>query len=259
MSVSKAISASSTFFEILDAPSMRLTGLKGPQVSALNDITFKNVTFSYPSRPSAKVLHNINLCFPAGKVTALVGPSGCGKSTIVGLLERWYQISDQAAGDGLGPATPTLESEGQGEKSGGAGSATPPEPNGAITVGPHNIDDLDLRWWRSQIGLVQQEPFSFNASIYTNVSYGLVGSKWEHETEERKRNLVEGACKEAFASEFIERLPDVGYVTPSPAVSSYLRIYRAMILSLGRMESSSVEDSVNDSPLPGVSSANPLF
>jgi ABC-type multidrug transport system fused ATPase/permease subunit len=84
------------------------------------------------------------------------------------------------------------------------------EPNsGVISIGSHNIDDLDLKWWRSQIGLVQQEPFSFNASIYTNVSYGLIGTKWENETEEVKRQLVKEACEESFAAEFIDRLPKV--------------------------------------------------
>jgi ATP-binding cassette subfamily B (MDR/TAP) protein 1 len=41
------------------------------------------------------------------------------------------------------------------------------------------------------------------------VEYGLIGTEWEHETEEKKRELVEYACKEAFADEFITRLPDV--------------------------------------------------
>jgi ATP-binding cassette subfamily B (MDR/TAP) protein 1 len=84
---------------------------------------------------------------------------------------------------------------------------TPIPLGGSILVGGHNLDSLELKWWRSQIGLVQQEPFIFNDTIFRNVEYGLIGSKWEHEDDETKKSLVEDACKEAFADEFITRLP----------------------------------------------------
>jgi ATP-binding cassette subfamily B (MDR/TAP) protein 1 len=41
------------------------------------------------------------------------------------------------------------------------------------------------------------------------VEYGLIGTEWECDTTEQKRELVERACKEAFADEFISRLPQV--------------------------------------------------
>lgn len=72
------------------------------------------------------------------------------------------------------------------------------------------MHEIDLKWWRSQIGFVQQEPFLFNNTIFKNVEYGLIGTEWEHETEERKKELVKQACEEAFADEFITRLPEVG-------------------------------------------------
>jgi ABC-type multidrug transport system fused ATPase/permease subunit len=68
---------------------------------------------------------------------------------------------------------------------------------------------MDLKWWRSQIGLVQQEPFLFNGTVFENVAYGLIGTRWEDEPEDAKRALVVAACQEAFADEFIARLPDV--------------------------------------------------
>lgn len=74
------------------------------------------------------------------------------------------------------------------------------------------MHEIDLKWWRRQIGLVQQEPFLFNDTIFKNVEYGLIGTEWEHESEERKRELVEHACEEAFADEFITRLPEVRYI-----------------------------------------------
>jgi ATP-binding cassette, subfamily B (MDR/TAP), member 1 len=68
---------------------------------------------------------------------------------------------------------------------------------------------MDLKWWRSQIGLVQQEPFLFNDTIFKNIEYGLIGTEWEYETWDRKMEMVKRACAEAYADEFITRLPEV--------------------------------------------------
>lgn len=57
------------------------------------DIEFKNVKFSYPTRPDHIILKNFNLNIPSGKTVAIVGSSGNGKSTIAALLER-YNISE---------------------------------------------------------------------------------------------------------------------------------------------------------------------
>ena len=80
-------------------------------------------------------------------------------------------------------------------------------------IGGRDIQTLDLKWWRSQIGLVQQEPFTFSTSIYNNVAHGLVGSKWKFSNTETKMRLVKEACIEAFADKFITRLPLVGSLT----------------------------------------------
>lgn len=62
--------------------------------TALQDIVgtveFKNVHFSYPSRPTVEVLKGLSLSLEAGYTVALVGESGCGKSTVISLLERFY-------------------------------------------------------------------------------------------------------------------------------------------------------------------------
>lgn len=56
--------------------------------SLAGNVAFKNVKFSYPTRPDHMVLKNFNLNIPAGKTVAIVGSSGNGKSTIAALLER---------------------------------------------------------------------------------------------------------------------------------------------------------------------------
>lgn len=209
MAMSKSVSASTNFFSVLDSPPLKTAGIKDINISDFDDLSFRNVSFSYPSRPNVKILDEISLSFPVGKVTALVGPSGCGKSTIVALLERWYQISEQSEN---AKDIPLSEKDDAHRPSSNASEI--PEPNsGYIQVGPHNIDDLDLKWWRSQIGFVQQEPFSFNNSIFQNVAFGLIGSKWEKESDEVKRQLVKEACREAFADEFIDKLPEVNAIS----------------------------------------------
>ncbi|OJD17431.1 hypothetical protein AJ78_02456 [Emergomyces pasteurianus Ep9510] len=208
IAISKAVSASTYFFEMIDAPKPKTSGLKDEDVS-ITDIRLENVNFSYPSRPNVKIVNNLTLEIPAGKITALVGPSGCGKSTIVALLERWYQIETQYQDN----TVPTSNSPQNGGSQNEEAQPTETIPNsGSIIIGRHNLYDFDLKWWRSQIGLVQQEPFTFNTTIYENVAYGLVGSKWENESEEVKRELVKEACRESFSSEYIERLP-LGYDT----------------------------------------------
>lgn len=250
IAASKATVAAASFFAVIDAPQPEKGTLKEPDVTADGDIVFKGVTFAYPGRPNTKVLDDLNLTIEAGKVTAIVGPSGSGKSTVVALVERWYTLHSQASiskaiekkvekkkpkesdekpqekkpfWSRLKPKDKQAVAEAQQEQDAAKDTAVTPTPDeqdsaepvplsGSVVTAGHNLDEIDVKWWRSQIGLVQQEPFLFNDTIYTNVMHGLVGTKWENEPLEAKRELVRDACKEAFADEFIDRLPD-GYET----------------------------------------------
>lgn len=194
MIISKATSAASSFFEMIDLERMDRGGLKDPEASSDADITLQNVHFAYPTRPDVPVLKGFNARFQQGKTTALVGPSGSGKSTIVGLLERWFELSTQKG-----------------------------DHQGNIFAGEHEITSLDLKWWRSQIGLVQQNPFLFDDTIFKNVAFGLIGTKWEHETDEVKQKLVKKACEQAFANEYIKRLPEV-CASSTPCLRSLPRL-----------------------------------
>lgn len=222
INITKAASAATDFFAVIDAPKPNKLGLKDPDVSPLADIVLDSVNFAYPSRPRSKVLDGLNLSFEAGKITAIVGASGSGKSTIVGLLQRWYELNDHntivipetAIKDEKAEKAKAEEKEDEAVQKAEALENSKPiiTLSGTVSVGGHNIDKLDLKWWRSQIGLVQQEPFIFNDTIYKNVEYGLIGSKFENESPEVKRELVIEACKEAFADEYISKLPQ-GYET----------------------------------------------
>ncbi|KAG6548050.1 hypothetical protein Mapa_010484 [Marchantia paleacea] len=127
-------------------------------------LEFRNVSFVYPSRPDAAILQRFSLRVPAGKTVALVGESGSGKSTIISLLERFYDpLEGQVLVDGL------------------------------------NIKWLQLKWLRTQIGLVSQEPALFATSIRENIMFGKEGASMEE---------VVAAAKTASAQGFIEALPD---------------------------------------------------
>ncbi|KAF7549409.1 hypothetical protein G7Z17_g6410 [Cylindrodendrum hubeiense] len=218
LAVGKATVAACEFFIVIDAPQPDKGHLKDPEVSAEEDIVFEGVTFAYPGRPHVKVLDELDLRIEAGKINAVVGPSGSGKSTIVGLIQKWYSLQDQHV---LAKATEKDKGKGKKKKAKDEDEQAEPEPEetgppvelrGSISTSGHALEKINVKWWRSQIGLVQQEPFLFNDTIYKNVAYGLIGSQWADESEEKKRELVKDACQEAFADEFVDKLPE-GYDT----------------------------------------------
>lgn len=225
IAVSKAASAATELFVTIDAEVPDTSGLKEPDVSADTDIRINDASFTYPSRPDVQILNGLNVHFEAGKVTAIVGPSGSGKSTIVALLERWYDLSKRSSmtASDENEKTSTREiqhgdlknaSEKPSEVSihDEEGSSAVGLNAGSITVGDTDLCNIDLKWWRSQIGLVQQEPFLFNDTIFNNVAYGLTGTRWQGVTKEEKKVMVVEACKEAYADEFISKLPLVSKV-----------------------------------------------
>ena len=201
MAVSKAMVAACELFSLIDAPRPPL-GILKPEITG-EDILFQDVTFEYPRRPGVQVLDNLSVRIQSGRNTALVGPSGSGKSTIIALLLRWYTLQ-----------VPQVIEQPKEEKSDDQPDNTPESPDrpkrsGTIMVGGHSLEDIDPQWWRTQIGLVQQEPFLFNDTIFRNVANGLIGTEWADEPEAKKREMVLDACQEVHAHEFINRLPDV--------------------------------------------------
>ncbi len=124
----------------------------------------QDVVFAYPSRPDVTVFNRFSLTIEAGKTVALVGQSGSGKSTVIGLIERFYDPQ-----------------------------------HGAVLFDGVNIRTLQLRWYREQLGLVQQEPTLFATSIYENIRYGNPSAD---------AAAVYDAARAANAFNFISALPD---------------------------------------------------
>jgi ATP-binding cassette subfamily B (MDR/TAP) protein 1 len=210
MAILNAASAASELFIAIDAPIPDMSGLKDPDVSATKDIELRDVSFAYPTRAHTAVLNNLNVRFEAGKTTAIVGPSGSGKSTIVGLIQRWYEPTDPKD---IKPEKADDASSHESEKEkGDEASNTEKNPDSGVFVGGVRLDAVDIQWWRMNVGLVSQEPFLFNDTIFNNVANGLSGTKYNDLPKEEKIAMVKQACDEAYASGFIERLPE-GYDT----------------------------------------------
>ena len=122
------------------------------------NITFQNVTFSYPSRPGDKALNNVSYQVESGQTIAIVGPSGAGKSTGMQLLLRFYDPQ-----------------------------------SGQINIDGINIAATDPRELRHQIGLVPQDTVLFGTSALENIRFGRPGA-----SDEGVRAAAEAAAADEF-------------------------------------------------------------
>lgn len=149
-------------------------------------IELVKVNFAYPTRKTAKVFDQIDLQIPAGKVVALVGSSGSGKSTVVQLLERFYDpISYKEGVDGDDLVQVVVD------------SGKLAKDDGIVQVDNKDIRSEDIRWLRSNMGYVGQEPVLFNDTVYNNIALGR-----DNCTKEE----VIAAAKHANAYDFIMSL-----------------------------------------------------
>ncbi len=126
------------------------------------DIVFKNVTFAYSEKLSP-VLKNASFTVPAGKTFAILGRTGSGKSTMMHLLDRLYKL---------------------------------PENCGKITIGGVDINDIDLAYLRSNIGIVLQEPFLFSRTIKENISAVNLSATYQQIKDVAKTACIHTSIKE---------------------------------------------------------------
>jgi ATP-binding cassette subfamily B protein len=132
----RSMASAARIFELIDVR-QEVTdsprALKPPRLRG--EISFENVSFHYEMGP--EVLHGINFYVAPGETAALVGLTGAGKSTMVSLLARFYDVA-----------------------------------GGRILVDGYNIRDMEQVAYRSQLGLVLQDPFLFSGTIRDNICYG---------------------------------------------------------------------------------------
>ncbi|KAH7676294.1 Xenobiotic-transporting ATPase protein, partial [Dioscorea alata] len=127
------------------------------------DIELRDVCFSYPARPDEQILIRLSISVASGTTVALVGESGCGKSTVISLIERFYDPQ-----------------------------------SGEVLIDRVNLKEFKLRWIRSKISLVSQEPVLIASTIRDNITYGKDDATIEEVTV---------AAELANALEFISKLP----------------------------------------------------
>ena len=161
--------AGARIFDILRRESEIDADAPGQELKQVEGVVeLRDVTFAYPARPDKPVFEGFNLVVPAGAKIALVGESGSGKSTVVQLIQRFYDPQ-----------------------------------GGQVFLDGVDVRSLQLRWMRSQMGLVSQEPTLFATTIKENILFGRPGASLED---------VIGAAKAANAHAFISALPK-GYDT----------------------------------------------
>uniref|UniRef100_A0A915EW78 Uncharacterized protein n=1 Tax=Echinococcus canadensis TaxID=519352 RepID=A0A915EW78_9CEST len=230
--------AAASIFLIIDRiPAIDVMGQGMRLDSFSGKIEFRNVSFSYPTRPDVQVLKNFSLTVNPGETVAIVGPSGSGKSTTVQLIQRFYDAVHGSVSFQLIRKHPSFKTF-------------------CILIGPCpilmyfpcvkrsklitipifftpfisqilldgvDIRDLNVAWLRCQLGVVSQEPNLFAGTVTENILMG----KPEAEFKE-----VEESAREADAHNFVVTLPEVipNYRTICNIGSSlftYARIFTA--------------------------------
>lgn len=161
-SYENAIASAEKILDIIDAEPEHDFGDYQDEEPIRGKIEFKNVNFSFDR--SKKVLSNINLTIEPGDIVGIVGTTGSGKSTLINLIMRYYD-----------------------------------DYEGEIFVDGRNIKDIDMGYYRSQIGFVQQEPLMFRDSVFNNIAYGCGDVHAEE---------VLHAAQIANAHTFISKMPD---------------------------------------------------
>ena len=160
----QGIAAFERFVEVLDVePDIvdRPGALRPEKIRG--EVALENVWFKYLTSDDW-VLKDFNLRIDPGRTVALVGESGAGKSTVARLIPRFYEVQ-----------------------------------RGRVTVDDCDVLDLQQRFLRERIGIVQQNVFLFDATIRENIVFGRPGA-----AEDELRD----AARHANILDFIESLPD---------------------------------------------------
>lgn len=176
-SVQRALGATDRIFEFINGQieTINLNYQLGANKTRLKgDIEFKNIEFTYPTRPDYKVLRNISFHAKPGETVALVGSSGSGKSTLASLALRFY------------------------------------EPDkGEYLIDGKRSTDYELTELREQMAVVPQDVLLFGGTIRENILYGRPGATEEEVIESaRQANAYDFIM--SFPDKFETRVGDRG-------------------------------------------------
>ncbi len=182
-----AIACANRVFDFLDAESIS-DDSECPELGEVKgNVEIKDVSFSYT--PEKPLIKDFNLSVKKGSRVAIVGPTGCGKTTVINLLMRFYDVD-----------------------------------SGVIYVDGVNTKDVTRKSLRKNFGLVLQDTFIKNGTVYENISVG--------NTEASKEEII-AAAKAAHAHGFITRLKN-GYDTVISDEGS-LSLGQRQLISIARV------------------------
>ncbi len=160
-----AMACAARIFELIDAPA-QTPEEPGTLAGGDGEVVFEHVDFSYvPEKP---LIEDLNLRIRSGEHVAIVGPTGCGKTTLINLLMRFYDVN-----------------------------------SGTIFVDETDIRSVPRSVLRAQYGMVLQDTWIRNATVWENIALGKSGAT---------REEIVAAAKAAHSHGFIKRLPQ-GYDT----------------------------------------------
>lgn len=165
--IQSAIASAERVFELLDAKE-EVPEAENPTVidAAKGYVSFRDVSFRYV--PDQPLIEHMNIDVKPGQTVAIVGPTGAGKTTLVNLLMRFYELDE-----------------------------------GEIYIDGVDIKNMKRENLRDQFGMVLQDTWLFNGTIYDNIAYGC-----ENASPEKIRR----AAEDAYVDHFVKTLPD-GYQT----------------------------------------------
>jgi len=184
----RTMASAARIFELADVkPEVmdNTNAVKPPRLKG--GISFENVSFRYETGP--EVLHHISFNVSPGETAALVGPTGAGKSTMISLLARFYDVTE-----------------------------------GRLLVDGADVRDMEQVAYRSQLGLVLQDPFLFSGTIADNIRYGNATAD---------DSQIISAAKTVGAHDFIMKL-EKGYDTWLQERGQNLSMGQRQLISFAR-------------------------
>lgn len=135
-----ALAAAERVFNTIDEPTEAPDGESAQVLCHVRgDVRLENVSFGYTQ--GQRIIKNLDLYAPHGKLVAIVGPTGAGKTTLINLLMRFYDVQD-----------------------------------GHIFVDNHEIRDVTRASLRKAYAMVLQDTWLFQGSVFENIAYGRQGA-----------------------------------------------------------------------------------